>query len=381
MNESDLCDTEEKALVAIQGALCVKYASTWREAGYYKAPSGLEPYWNRVDTNVAFISKCYPKFIANIMSVDSKEDCQPNYSAKLTVDSLMDYLAEEADLIMKSSKDIRQLLDGYFSKEDDDNEIVTAAKRIFDEEYNVWSQRAYNKILRTKKVIEKERRTLACIINSAGQSKREYDTNFNPHFKYIDSMIDLRDDNICCILPYLLTAYICNSPMLQLTINRACPQESSPIEMMFSAQRILEDTEGEIEREIHHNLERLKTMSRFFSLSGYTITSGYKPKKKLVKVQFAADSNAPFHTIRVVDAIFKAWAIALFDYKAENIKNDTANLINKAVQQIDLAASYRLLLDRLEQFPDVFYGELLSRSAGNAEFLAEFRNEMEMYVI
>lgn len=387
---TNLLKSEKEAITAIQGILCTKYSMAWRNAGYVKLPLSLRDYqWNNM-LDTSFLSESYSKFISILDECDSSNlweseinlNCDKGFEGLIyrpEISMIEDFIDESSFALEKLLSNIEAILHNSANSEQEKSEKISAlVEHTADLQRTRWSTFAFeaHKLIERKVRKASTRKTLTQWILSAGTNLSSSESSENPHFKFIDNMIDLRDPSSSKLLPYLLTAYTCNTPRAQMLVNRASDKGLSPLERIFSTDYLKENTD--VELEAASNLQKLKNMRKYFSLEGYSLSDGYRSKKEH-KVSILSQKDRLFQNFDFVDFIFKAWSVALADCDYKSGLPETAQIVRKARSTIDPIASYELMLYHLNKDVPDRYKELLNENADNKRVLDEFRNELTTY--
>ena len=160
-----------------------------------------------------------------------------------------------------------------------------------------------------------------------------------PHFQYISSMLNLNDTNICALLPYLLTAYICNAPSNQLLMRGDTARMG-----IFHSEDEYAGTG--IQPNPSKCKKSIELLSKTFSLENHKVRYPRQGETCYLK-----DRENPYHNAFFSDAVFMAWCVVV-------LRNDVCSfedgeIIKKVVSQIDLKSSHLLYLYHTNSFRTV----------------------------
>ena len=153
-------------------------------------------------------------------------------------------------------------------------------------------------------------------------------------FRYVHQMLNLEESAVCSLLPFLLTAYICN-----FSKNFFILRGSTSVENAFINEEC-----GVPLSQYNFIIESLKSLSRIFGFKDFfTEIKEVEPPKNSEMVRPAVFQPSSFPNLEdrhIRDLVFETWCVVIYKYLAGN----TDPVCNSLLDKISFSDSYILYL-------------------------------------
>lgn len=362
---TDLDALEQTALNAIKRACLSNLIHARKSIGYITKEdiADVERRYEYDDSMIhtCVLAECYRSFESKIECLDYFRDSTPDVTW-VPDDSLeqsdLHQIIRDSFIAWRESEDvIRNILQGEFNPEFL-KDALRSTKRNRERLISRYNKRFYPRELLTQWL-----------------KPDGYVGDDNPYFKYIDYMIDLRNPETRKLLPYLLTAYTCNSPRNQFSVRRDtnCP---SAAEQWFDPHNCDEDLI--CSKAIANEAKKLDKLKDKFTLTGYSIHEQKKRRTNQTGGIELLERNRPFQDPLFVESIFKLWCIVITDYEDDDKFSQA--LSYKLTPCVNIGKSYELFLNRLNLTIPNSHRELFVECADNNTFCAAFQDELDEQV-
>lgn len=314
------------------------------------------------DTAVDHIHECILQNYLYYLAQSNDTSCPPyNFCLEYKV-----YLSE---CLSKFIEYISEKDRPFIDARDDSSSNWSNQSLFFEEEFQNFNHVPAVTALETAATGQIKKARLLDNINP----KQHTNTDSIPFFKHVADMLDLNNDSICNLLPYLLTAYVCSGDEIKIFAEG----EAARSDIFDDFNHDNPDLDAHDPNRKKRRKEQIARLSKRFSLDGCILE--YPEEREENPTPYYVDRKNPYHDALFAERIFEAFAVIVFD-----VANKKGEQIQKVTSKIDLASCYLLLLsyldpDKLSKVPDQTIIKCLRSRRYSKNLLKAFRSHYEHY--